>query len=275
MKKVFSWIFRVVQGALIGGGAILPGISGGVMAVLFGIYRPLMELLTHPIQSIKKNYKLFIPVGIGAAIGFVLFAKLVSKLFADAESYAVCLFIGLIIGTLPMLWKDAGKQGRTKGSYVSLIAAFVLLTGILVTLNIVQINKIVANDWWFLFCGAVWGLSLIVPGMSSSSILIFMGLYEAMSQGIGDLNFRVIVPVIVGILLTAVLLARFVNRLFEKHYSITSHAIVGLVAASTVVIIPTSFDGIWNVIGCVACAVAGFFVAYGMDLWGKKIKPQD
>lgn len=274
-RKVLGWSYSVFQGALIGGGAILPGISGGVLSVLFGIYRPLMELLTHPIQAIKKNYKLFIPVGIGAAIGFILFAKLVAWLFGDAEVYAVCLFVGLIIGTVPMLWKDAGKEGHTKGGIISAIVAFVALCGILLTLKVFEASEIPPNDWWYLFCGAVWGLSLIVPGMSSSSILIFVGLYEPMSKGIGDLNFRVIVPVIIGILVVAVTLARFVNMLFEKKYSIVSHAIVGLVCASTVMIIPTSFASVGQFFGCLGCAVVGFAIAFAMDIWGKKIKPQD
>ncbi len=275
MKKAILFLYRIVQGALIGGGAILPGISGGVLAVLFGIYRPLMALLTHPIKALKQNWKLFVPVGIGAAVGFVLFAKLVSWMFTGAESYAVCLFIGLIIGTIPMLWKDAGKQGRGKGSIVSMIVAFAALLSILLVLDLAKQRQLTPSIPWYLFCGAVWGLSLIVPGMSSSSILIFVGLYQPMSDGIGRLDFGVILPVLGGIAVVALLLARLVNGLFEKHYSIMSHAIVGFVAASVLAIVPTEFSGILNILGCLGCAVVGFSIAYAMDVWGKKIKPED
>lgn len=276
---VLRWLFGIIQGALIGGGAILPGISGGVLSVLFGVYRPIMELLTHPITAIKKYYKILIPIGIGAAVGFILFSKLVAAMFSEqTETYAVCLFIGLIIGTIPMLWKDAGKGGsgnkvgRSKGSIASMVIAFVALLGILLSLELLAKLDIEPNFWWYLFCGAVWGLSLIVPGLSSSSILIFMGLYEKMSEGIGDLNFMVIIPVILGILIVAVLLARVVNRLFERHYSIVSHAIIGLVAASAVMILPTSFDGFWSIVICIMLAAVGFAIAYAMDVWGKKLK---
>lgn len=275
MKKAILFLYRIVQGALIGGGAILPGISGGVLAVLFGIYRPLMALLTHPIKALKQNWKLFVPVGIGAAVGFVLFAKLVSWMFTGAESYAVCLFIGLIIGTIPMLWKDAGKQGRGKGSIVSMIVAFAALLSILLVLDLAKQRQLTPSIPWYLFCGAVWGLSLIVPGMSSSSILIFVGLYQPMSDGIGRLDFGVILPVLGGIAVVALLLARLVNGLFEKHYSIMSHAIVGFVAASVLAIVPTEFSGILNILGCLGCAVVGFSIAYAMGVWGKKIKPED
>ena len=275
MKKAVRFLYRIVQGALIGGGAILPGISGGVLAVLFGIYRPLMALLTHPIRAIRENWRLFVPVGIGAAAGFVLFAKLVSWMFTGAESYAVCLFIGLIIGTVPLLWKDAGRQGRGRGSILAMIAAFAALLAVLLVLDLAQKRQLTPSIPWYLFCGAVWGLSLIVPGMSSSSILIFLGLYQPMSDGIGRLDFGVILPVIGGIAVVALLLARLVNGLFERHYSIMSHAIVGFVAASVLAIVPTEFSGVWNILGCIGCAAAGFFIAYAMDVWGKKIKPEE
>ncbi|MDO4565647.1 MAG: DUF368 domain-containing protein [Clostridia bacterium] len=272
MRKLFRWLYGIVQGALIGGGAILPGISGGVLSVLFGVYRPLMELLTHPVPAIKKHYKLFIPIGIGAGIGILLFAKLVAELFTAYENYAVCLFLGLIVGTIPMLYKDAGKEGRSKGGFCAMILSFVFLLGALLLFASLNKLSLEPNIWWYLFCGAVWGLSLIVPGLSSSSILIFMGLYTPMSEGIGDINVSVILPVAVGIITVAVLLARPVNKLFDRHYTIASHAIVGLVTASAVTILPTSFSGVWDVVLCIALAAAGFFIAYLMDVWGKKLK---
>lgn len=284
-KKVILQVFRVVQGALIGGGAILPGISGGVMSVLFGIYRPLMQLFTHPIKAIKENWRLFIPVGIGAAAGFVLFAKLMALLFADYEPYAASLFFGLIIGTVPMLWKDAGSQGRTKGGYASTIISFLALGGVLTFLLLQDEGTIQPNAWWYLFCGGVWGLSLIVPGLSSSAILIVMGLYEPMSEGIGSLNFGVIIPLLVGIVAIAALLARFVNMLFDKKFTIVSHGIVGLVTASAIMIIPQAFKnvtltfsttaGILEIVAYVVCVAVGFLVAYAMDVWGKKIKKDE
>lgn len=265
------FLLRIVQGALIGGGAILPGISGGVLSVLFGIYHPLMEVLTTPFKAIKRHWKLFIPVAIGAAIGFVLFARLVTVLLGDNANTGVCLFVGLVIGTLPSLWKEAGSQKRTSGSWISLAVSFAALLGILLILGGGSSLNITPDWKWFFFCGVVWGLSLIVPGMSSSSILMFMGLYVPMSEGISALNMGVVLPLMAGIVTSAVLLARAVRWLFDNHHSIASHAIIGLVLASTVMIIPTSYAGFGEVVLCILCAAVGYAIAWGMDVWGEKL----
>jgi len=269
---VWQWLMHVVHGALIGAGAILPGISGGVLCVLFGIYQPMMALLSHPIKSFKKYYKLFIPIIIGWVIGFFALAKAVELLLNASEVIAICLFVGLILGEIPSLLKDAGsEQGHTKGGWVAMAISIGLVYIVLRFLQTGTNMNIEPNWWWFLFCGAVWGLSLVVPGLSSSSILIFMGLYEPMAAGIGNFDFGVIIPLGIGILASALLLARGVNALFEKHHAIASHAIVGIVIASTLLIIPEFASLAQAGIGIAAAAV-GFVIAWAMDLLGGKLK---
>ncbi len=270
--SVGEWLLHVVHGALVGLGAILPGISGGVLMVVFGIYRPVMALLSHPIKAFKKYFRLLIPVLIGWAVGFIGLAKLVDMLFKAQERFAICLFIGLIAGTLPMLFRQAGREGRKAGSWLTLAGCFAFLLALLYVLGNVTGVSIQPNLWWFLLCGVVWGVSIIVPGMSSSSILIFLGLYEPMTEGIGNLNFAVIAAVIVGAAASALLLARFVNGLYEKHYSIVSRAVLGFVLASTVAIIPLQYTGWTEGLICLALAAAGFFIAWLMDKVNEKFR---
>lgn len=192
---------RVVQGALIGVSAILPGISGGVLGVVFGVYRPLMELLSHPIRAFKTYAALLLPILIGWVIGFVGLARAVEWMFRSSFDLAVWLFIGLIAGMVPALFKEAGKEGRTKGSFIALgvstavFLAFLLLVGRW-TLSIRP------NVFWYLVSGALWGVSLVIPGMSSSSLLIFLGLYQPMTKGIADLSPLVILPLLAGLVLS-------------------------------------------------------------------------
>lgn len=264
------WLLRVVQGALIGVGSILPGISGGVLCVLFGIYEPMMNLLAHPIKTFKIHFKLFIPIIIGFVVGFIGLAKVVEWMFSEESNISVCLFIGLIIGMLPSLFRDAGSQGRSKGSWIAFAISLVVLFAFLVSLENMGSWSIEPNIFWYFFCGIVWGISLVVPGMSSSSILIFMGLYQPMTAGIGSLDFAVILPLALGILTTAILLARLINRLFERHYSIMSHIVLGVVIASTAVIIPFEFADTAELLFCLLSAVIGFFLAWGLDAIGKR-----
>ncbi len=114
-------------------------------------------------------------------------------------------------------------------------------------------------------CGILWGVSLIVPGLSSSSLLIFLGLYQPMSQGIKDFSPDVIIPMIIGVFLTVFALARFVNIMFRKKYGIIFHAILGFVLASTLAIIPLEYSGLGEIIICAVCFALGFVVALLMD----------
>lgn len=269
------FLMRVVHGALIGGGAILPGISGGVLSVVFGIYRPMMEFLSHPIKALKKNLWLFVPIIVGVAIGFVGFAKLIDLLFTQDSPYPISLFVGLILGTVPMLWRTAGEKGRGKPEYLTLFISFTLLLVVLAALSSGTRMNVGLTPVWSFISGIVWGFSLVVPGLSSSSILLFFGLYEQIMAAAGNLDMSVIIPLIAGIGVVAVLFARMIDMLFEKHHGIASHAILGLVLASTIMIIPRTYQSVWQALLCLAVAAAGFVVALYMDKWGEKIKPKE
>ncbi len=268
-------LMRVLQGALIGGGAILPGVSGGVLAVVFGIYRPMMAFLSSPFKELRKNLWLFIPVIIGVALGFWGFAKLMALLFAEDSPYPISLFVGLIFGTVPMLIKSAGSKGRSIKDWRALGLTFVLLLVFLILIESLSSLDMPLTPLWSLVSGIVWGFSLVVPGLSSSSILLFMGLYTKIMASVGDLDFSVIVPLIAGIALVAVLCAKLVNLLFEKHFSLSSHAIVGLVLASTLMIIPRSCASLTQGLICLALAALGFVAAWYMGIWGERLKPKD
>jgi putative membrane protein len=270
-----QWLLHIVQGVFIGGGAILPGISGGVLCVTFGIYQPLMALFAHPIRTLRSSYKLFIPFVIGGILGFIGFARAVELFFEASSALAICLFVGLIAGTLPSLFKEAGKKGTTNGSLISFAVSLFILFTILSYFKTGVSFDIKANEWWYFFCGAVWGLSLIVPGLSSSSVLIFMGLYQSMAAGIASLDFGVLLPLAAGILITVVLLARVVDHLLERYYSVTYHTILGIVIASTLLIIPSGFSGVTDVILSLIFFAAGFAIALVMGRYGDRVREGD
>lgn len=273
-RKPAVMLLRVLQGALIGGGAILPGISGGVLSVVFGIYRPMMEFLSHPIKALRKNLWLFIPIILGVAIGFVGFAKLIDLLFSRESPYPISLFVGLIFGTVPMLWRTAGEQGRGKREYLALFISFTLLLVLLAALSSGSTLNVPLNPLWSFVSGIIWGFSLVIPGLSSSSILLFFGLYEQIMAAVGNMDLGVILPLIGGITVVALLFARLIDMLYRKYHGIISHTIVGLVVASTILIIPRSYASAWQALLCLFIAAAGFVAALSMDRWGDKIKPK-
>ena len=264
---------RFLQGALIGLGAVLSGISGGVLCVVFGVYRTIMELISHPIQTFKKHYSTLIPLILGGGFGFVVVAKLLGFLLNRYPDPSVCLFVGLIIGMLPSLFREAGEKGRSKGSFISLGVCFSVVFALLLALNMVQ-TVITPNFAWYLFCGLCIAMSIIAPGMSFSSLLMPLGLYTPLVTGIGNFDFSVLIPSGVGALLTIVLLAKAVDNLMERHYSVAFHGIIGIVAAATIVIIPFGSFAV-SAASCAAniiCMAFGIIAALALDRFNRRVE---
>ena len=264
-------LLRLGQGALIGLGAVLPGVSGGVLCVVFGVYRPIMELLSHPFSAVKKYYKMLIPLVAGGALGFVVISKLLGFLLDRYPDMSVCLFVGLIAGMLPSLFREAGKNGRSAGSFVSLGACFCITLALLITLRAVHAN-IRPSFAWYLFCGFCIAISVIAPGMSFSTLLMPLGLYTPLVTGIGSLKFPVIIPAGAGALLTVVVLSKAVTRLMDRHYSLVFHGIIGIVIAATAVIIPFgSFaSGIKSCAANIICLAVGTVAALLLDKFNSR-----
>lgn len=273
-KSPVLMFMRVLQGTLIGGGAILPGVSGGVLAVVFGVYRPMMEMLSHPFRSLKKHLWLFIPIIIGVALGFVGFAKLMALLFKENSPYPISVFVGLILGTVPVLLKTAKSQGGKPADAKTMWLTFAGLLAFLIILQSLSGMNLPLNPLWAFISGIIWGFSLVVPGLSSSSLLIFMGLYTRIMDDVGSLQLATVVPLLLGIALVAILFARLVDRLFDRHFSLASHAIVGLVLASTVMIVPRAYDSFAQVLLCLLLAAIGFAAAWFLGVWGQKYEAQ-
>ena len=258
------WLRDLLCGVLIGAGAILPGVSGGVLAVVFDIYRPFMEVLTHPREAIPKYWRWFLPIGLGCAIGFLGFAKGIAAAIDVSSTVTTWLFIGLIVGTVPSLFREAGKEGRSIGSWVSMAVCAGAIFFSLFYVGKVICVTVEPNFWWYNFCGALWGMSLVIPGLTSSSVMMALGLYQPMLEGLARLDFLVLSACLPGMVLTILLLARLVSWFFRKHYSIAFHGIFGIVLASTLVIIPTSYVGAWEIVLSAVCCIGGFLLAYFM-----------
>lgn len=271
--KTKSFFLRICQGALIGLGAVLPGISGGVLSVIFSVYKPVMELLANPIRNFKTHVPKLFPIILGGIIGFLGIANLLSYVLEKYPNPSVCLFVGLIGGMLPSLFREAGQKGRSKGSYISLVAAMLLVFALLIGLQSASVT-ISPSFGWFVFCGFCLALSIIAPGMSFSTLLMPLGLYTPFVDGLGHLSLSVALPGLLGAAVTMLLLPKFINRLFEKHYSVAFHTIVGVVIAATVMTVPwEGFTGSLreNMLNLFFLA-AGVFLAQLLDAFNSKVE---
>ena len=272
-----GWLFNMLKGALIGTGAILPGISGGVLCVIFGIYQPLMALLTHPFRELKKHFWFFATVLFGFAVGVLGISKLLKMVMDVAGSPAMWLFVGLILGTMPSLWQESGKQGRSAGNIVVGLVAFAVLFVFLLWIKGSGSFTFTPGIWLWAACGALWGLGFIAPGLSPSSIFFFMGVMGPMMDGISKLDMGLILPMGVGLILCALAFSQGIGWLLKNRFSGTMHAIIGLAMASTVAMLVDADLNLWTAnIGqaliYLVCFAAGFVVAMWMDRMNKKFE---
>ena len=263
---------KVLQGALIGLGAVLPGISGGVLSVVFGVYRPIMELLSDPVHKWRTHLPELFPYMIGSAAGFLGVANLLSYVLETYPEPSVCVFVGLIVGMLPSLWREAGDQGRNVGNVILSCVTLVAMLSLLFWLQNSQ-NTVEPGLSSFLFCGFAFALSVIAPGMSFSTILMPLGLYTPFVEGIGHMRPEVLLPGVAGCVVTFICLAKLVNRLFERHYALMFHGILGIVGAATVMTVPwgsfaTSADAASRNLFCMA---AGIVAAILLDFMNEQL----
>jgi putative membrane protein len=212
---------------------------------------------------------MFIPFLIGWAAGFLLLARAVELLFEASSSMALALFAGMVFGSVPEMLKKSEASGP-KQSWSPLIIALAAAFAFLNAIKTGSASQIAPNAAWYIFCGAAWGLSLVIPGLSSSSILIYMGLYQPMTAGIADLDLSVILPLLAGLAVTVLTTARLINHLFENKYALMSRITIGVICASTLMILPYSFPDALSAVLAAACASAGFTAVRCMDTFNSR-----
>ena len=259
-----AWIIRFVKGILAGIGAITPGLSGGVLMVVFGIYEPLVRWLADIRKKFMPNLRYFLPVGIGGVIGVIAFSAVIDFAFDNFAAQFTWLFIGFISGTIPSLLKTAREQGRKNWHWLLLAVVAVGIYFFMTWMKTIRSVTMEPSFWGWVLSGALTGLGLVVPGMSPSNFLLYLGLYQPMANGIKNLDLGVILPLILGVVLVIFLFARVVSWLFRKHHTLMYHIIIGIVIGSTAAIIPSGVSGIGVILACTLLFLAGAAASFGL-----------
>ena len=205
-------------------------------------------------------------------VGFLGVSKVLGIMLNAYPDASVCLFVGLIAGMIPSLFREARTQGTSAKDYVAMTISFIVVLTLLIVLNIVSVT-ITANFGWYLFCGFCLALSIIAPGMSFSTLLMPLGLYTPFVEGIGNFDFGVLIPGGVGALLTIILLAKGMNYLLGRYHSTVSHLIIGIIIAATLPIIPyASFiSSVQSAVINALCLIAGVAAALLLDRFNRKV----
>lgn len=254
MKKFLYYLKLVLCGIVFGIANVIPGVSGGTMLVVFGIYDQLTEAISG-IKAIFKNIVFLIFFGIGGAVGILGFAAVVTYLFQNFGVQTNMYFIGLIVGSIPLIYRMGTSESKLKPACaVPLVISIVLVVGLTVLNNYMEAANLIpaaeAVEGFSLFmtiklliCTFVAAVAMIIPGLSGSFVMMLLGVYQTViaSLSLKALNFYVIIPTAVGVLLGIILGAKLISTLLKKHKLMSYSAIMGLVVGSVYAILPAGF----------------------------------
>lgn len=247
MKEQIKLAFK---GFIIGVANIIPGVSGGTLAITLGIYEKLIGIISHFFKNVKENIKFLLPIGIGAVLSILVLSKVIAFSLENYPFPTTLLFIGLILGGIPMLFakiKKGPKKGRITNLLIFLITfSIVTIFGFMNTGNaMVNLSNIDFIGYISLFLvGMIAAASMVIPGISGSFMLMLLGYYKPIIDTISDLasfnnildNILILLPFGIGILVGIVLIAKLIELLLEKFPIKTYYGIIGFVLASIITI---------------------------------------
>lgn len=272
-----SFLYRVLCGFCLGISVFAPGISGSIMAIIMGIYDKLLDITSNPFKNLKKNFMFLLPLGIGALISLVLFILAFSYLFETYEKAVFMLFIGLIVGNLPMVYKEARKS-KFKWYYIlgtALAFAVALVVGIMSEgAGEAQLAYGNNNLMYIALSGILAGFASLVPGMSVSMILIVMGVYDYLIASAKSLDIVTIAVVGVSFVLSMVLSSKLIKFVFSKFSGMAHFMVLGFLMGSVGGIFFTLPKDGSNLAGIIMLVI-GLAISLLFVYLGKKVNIDD
>lgn len=249
MKKTLEYLKFFLCGILFGTANVIPGVSGGTMLVVFGIF----DRLTDSISGIKKifqNFWFLFTFALGAGAGILLSAKVIKTLFDSFPIQTNMFFIGLILGGIPLIYKFGTSEKKVKPlcavPFIIAMAAVIGLT-VLDRMNIIDIAPDAVSGFdpvislKLLICAAIAAVTMIIPGISGSFVMMLLGVYQTVISALEEFNFYVLIPFAIGAVIGIILGAKLISLLIQKNKLMVYSALMGLVIGSVYAILPDGF----------------------------------
>ena len=275
-------IKNVLKGIVIGLANVIPGVSGGTMMVSMGIYDKLIHCITHLFSELKKSIQFLLPIFIGIGIAVVVVPFGIEFLFAQYPFQTNLLFIGLIIGGLPAVWKKVKGNSVKVGNILSCLVFFALVAGLALVGetegNAADLSFSLGSVIKLFGIGVITSATMVIPGVSGSMVLLLLGYYHPVLETITnfikavlafDMNgilagIGVLLPFGIGVVAGIFVIAKIIEVIFEKFPLYAYWAIIGLIVSSPVAILLVSGMGTITIVsiltGIVSLAV-GFVIA--------------
>lgn len=257
-------MLNFLKGIIVGIGGIAPGLSGSVLLVILGLYQKTITSIGSLFKDFKKNISFLIPLFLGFGIGVIIFSKIVNYLLENFQMYTRFAFLGLVLGTIPLFYKEVKKQGFSNKYYI------VIVISAIIAFSIFNFNKelfqTITNPNLFqsVLLGVAVAGSSIVPGVDSAVILSSLGLYELYVSSIANLNILILIPAGCGLIIGALLISFIMNKLLAKYYTTTFSIIFGLFIAIIPNVLNNSCTLAFNVtsLASILILIIGFCLSF-------------
>lgn len=269
-------LILIIKGMIIGIGQIIPGVSGGMLAITLGLYEKGINAISNLFSDLKGNIKFLIFVGIGILISVITFSKIIKYSLINFYLPTMLLFIGLIIGGVPSLFKKIKKFGDTSKNNFTLTTIVFILIFLLSFLNfnnnINFININILTCISFFFVGIIYAATMVIPGISGTAIMMLIGYYGIVIDIISNLsnfhktlsNIGIVLPFALGLLFGIIFVSKLMNYLLKKHEVKTYYSILGLVLSSIVVMFLQTFRNIYSIPNIIFGIIL-FFIGYNIS----------
>ncbi|MGI6578014.1 MAG: DUF368 domain-containing protein [Eubacteriales bacterium] len=243
MKKILrsDSFRRFLTGVLIGVGWILPGVSGGVIAVSLGIYSKMINAVGNFLRAKKQNFLYLLPIAVGACVGIFLISNVVEWLMSKWFNQVMFFFIGLVLGGIPALLREANTSTGFRKRYLFTFAlglSIVLLLFVTETTNITAEAQTKIEPWHAILAGAFISIGTIIPGISTSFVLIIFGIYEPLLSALNNLDIGVLFYAGLGFAGMSLLSIKSIQLLINRFPGYCLYCVLGFLIGSTCLAFP-------------------------------------
>ncbi|WP_163971735.1 DUF368 domain-containing protein [Oceanobacillus halotolerans] len=258
---------NIYRGMVMGASDVIPGVSGGTIAVLLGIYDRLIAAINGLLsKDWKKQLGFLVPLGIGIATAVLALANLIEWLFEHYPGPTQFFFLGLILGVLPYLSHKADARNTFQIRHLIILLIGTIIVGSMVFLNAeesaVIADRSLGTYILLFFSGFIASSAMVLPGISGSFMLLVIGVYKTVIVGISNLQLDVLAVVGIGIVLGIIVMSKIINFFLTNYYTATFALVIGLVIGSVFVVFPGWPTTTTLLMLSVVAFAGGLFVAY-------------
>ncbi|MDD4797632.1 MAG: DUF368 domain-containing protein [Eubacteriales bacterium] len=237
---------KIIAGVLIGMGAILPGVSGGVMAVSMGLYEGMIQAVSNFFKKPKQNFLFLLPIGIGGVVGVLITTGVLEWSLTHYENQVIFLFMGFVVGSIPSIVSEANSKGGFKARYLwAGLAGVALLVLLWLGENTLAENVDAGiTNLQAALAGGIMSAGTIIPGISTSFMLMYLGWYQPVVEALNQMNIPLLLCLGGGFVVVSLLIIKAVNWLFERFHGYAYYAVLGFTITSMVLICPKGSEGL-------------------------------